>query len=84
MKKIEIELTRELLSMASEEFSNHTCNDVSDEFFKDWSFMDKQVFMKEFHEWQGDADDYDSENFNYIPDWLLMDFLADKLKTINT
>lgn len=67
MNDKEKSLAANLLNIASDEFGNHGCNDVSEQVFKDWSLNERQKFVKEFHEWNGDPDEY-NENFLHIPD----------------
>ena len=78
MKQIEKELASKLLEYASDEFSNHGCNDIDKSFWKGWTKKDKQLFVKEYHDWNGDPEEYD-EKCLYLSDWAVMSFLADKL-----
>ena len=79
MKDKEKLLAAKFLEEASDEFSNHGCNDVSKSFFKGWSLEERQTFVKEYHEWNGDLEEYDSEELD-LPDFGIMSFLAAKLK----
>ena len=71
-------LAAKLLEIASEKFGNYICNDVDESIFSDWTIRQRQEFVKEFHKWNGDPEEYD-ENFMHIPDYALMDFMAHKL-----
>ena len=63
-------LSAKLLDTASDEFSNHGCNDLS----KDVQALITPEILKDIKKW---LDDYDIQ---YVPDWLLMNYLRDKLK----
>jgi len=67
-------LSAKMLKMASESFSNNGCNDLSDEV----SELIDDALMKQIRDWYGD-EDYPSEP-SQVADWMLMDFLKDKLK----
>lgn len=79
MKDNEKRLASSLLKDAAHVFSNHGCNDVDESHYDGWTKEDRQQFVKEFHDWNGDPEEYDPEQLD-LPDWLLMDFLAFKLK----
>ena len=59
-----------------EELSGHGCNDW--EFPSDWTKKEKRQFVKEFHEWNGDPEEY-NENFLHLQDSSIMHFLSVKL-----
>jgi hypothetical protein len=82
MNRNEKTLISNLLKLASEEFSNHGCNDVEEDFWQGWTKEERQSFVKEYHEWNGDPDEYD-ENFLNLPDYAIMKFLAYKLLKTN-
>ncbi len=67
-----------MLELASNEFSNHGCNDVEDSVYEGWTKEERQQFVKEFHDWNGDPDEYDP-NFLHLGDSTIMAFLAYKL-----
>ena len=75
----QFKLAADLLDIASEEFSNHVCNDIPDEIYRGWTIKERQSFVKEYHEWNGDPKEYDPDHI-YLPDWAVMSFLAHKLK----
>jgi len=79
MKEHEKILAVKMLELASENFSNHCCNDVDEKVYRSWTPEERKQFVKEYHEWNGDPEEYD-ENFLYLPDFAIMDFLAYKLK----
>jgi len=66
------------LNLASDEFGNHGCNDVEQSVWNNWTIEERQQFVKEFHEYNGDPEEYDP-NFLYLPDFVLMGFLSHKL-----
>ena len=80
MNKKEKRLIAELLGMASNEFSNHGCNDLDWLVFKDWTLKEKKELIKEFCEYNGNPDESEIFNLAWIGDSSLMDFFAHKLK----
>jgi hypothetical protein len=66
-------LCGQLLRQASEEFSNHGCNDWN--FPPDWTLEERQEFVKAMHEDNGSPEEYDPEHL-HVPDWWVMSFLA--------
>lgn len=78
MTQKEKELTAKMLELASNEFSNHGCNDVEDSVYEGWTLEERRQFVKEFHEWNGDPEEY-NENFLHLGDSTLMSFLGYKL-----
>jgi hypothetical protein len=79
MKNHEKNLAATFLRLASEAFGNNACNDVDESVFKDWTKEQRQEFCKEFRIWNGDPEEYDPE-WLYLPDYAIMDFLADKIQ----
>jgi len=63
-------LIAKLLSNASDEFSNHGCNDLS----KDVKELITPELLNDIQQWLGD-----DITINNIPDWMLMKYLSDKL-----
>lgn len=79
MKKKELLLAAKLLDESADIYSNNGCNDW--EFPKTWSQEERRAFMREYHEWNGDLDEFDpSLPIKYAPDFAVMRFLAHKLK----
>lgn len=77
-------ILNEMLKLASYEFGTHGCNDVKEVVWKDWTKEDRIAFVKEYHDWNGDPEEFNSK-YLHLPDFALMDFLAHKLlKTIDT
>lgn len=76
----DLRLTATLLRQASEEFSNHGANEVSESLFEKWHPEYRKRFVQDFHKWNGTEDEFDSENLS-IPDYALMSFLAHRLET---
>ena len=69
-------IASKLLDQASEQFSNHGCNDLDKEVLAVITNKDKltEDVRKYF-----DDDGY-PENATQIADWSLMDYISDKLK----
>ena len=44
-----------------------------------WTLEERQQFVKEFHEWNGDPEEYE-ETFLHLGDSTIMSFLAAKLE----
>ena len=86
MNKKEKELTAKLLDMASEEFGNHGCNEVGKSFWSGWTTGEVRQFIDEYHQWNGDSDEWNEENYGLdgyiysLGDSQIMSFLAYKLK----
>lgn len=78
MTKKEIHITAMLLRMASDEFSNHGCNDLPSYFWDGWTKEERQKLVKEYYTWNRSPKDYDPNHLE-ISDSSLMSFLADKL-----
>jgi len=81
MKNKEFRLAAKLLEMADEEFGNHVCNDVYESFWDGWEKEERQEFVKQYHEWNGDPEEFDP-NFLLLPDYAIMGFLAHKLRVL--
>jgi hypothetical protein len=79
MTKNELKLASRLLKMAAKEFSKHGCNDIPEEFWKTWILEERKDFIRSYYECNGELDDY-NENHLHLGDFVLMDFLADKLR----
>lgn len=72
-----LKLAGKLLEKASEEFSNHGCNDWK--FPVDWTVEERREIVKKMYEENGDPENYDPKHL-HVPDWWIMSFLADQLK----
>lgn len=81
MTNNELKLASLLLDKASKEFGRHGCNDVDKNFYSGWSIEERKKFVKEYHDYNGDPEEYD-ENFLHIPDFALMGYLSHKLGNI--
>ena len=79
LTKKELALASKMLELASEKFGNHGCNDVDNDVYKGWTTEERQDFVKQFHEWNGDPEEYNETHLR-LPDFCLMDILAAKLK----
>lgn len=79
MNKKEKELASRMLEIAGELFANRNCNDVDDSVYDGWTHEERCGFVKEYHDWNGDPEEYD-ESYLHLPDFAIMDFLAYKLK----
>lgn len=79
ISKKELALAAKMLELASEQFSNHGCNDVDENVYDGWTLEERQQFVKEFHEWNGDPEEYE-ETFLHLGDSTIMSFLAAKLE----
>jgi hypothetical protein len=71
-------LAASLLELASEEFSNHGCNDW--EFPVGWSPAECHDFVRRYCDWNGDPSEYDASREPSLPDWAVMRFLAAKIE----
>jgi hypothetical protein len=64
-----------MLEMASDEFANHSCNDLSDSVIK--IAKTDPNFLTDYRKWYDD--DEFPESLDSIPDWGIMDYLVDKI-----
>ena len=69
-------LAAQMLNDYCDSLSDNCCNDW--EYPEDWTLEEKQQFNKDFHDWNGDPEEYDSE-FLSIPDFSVAGFLAAQL-----
>jgi len=74
----EKKLTAHFLELAADEFGNHGCNNVEERVWAGWTIEERQQFVKEFYESNGDPENYDP-NFLHLHDYAIMSFLAKKL-----
>jgi len=79
MNDKEKQLAAEFLELAGDKFSNHGCNDVEESFWEGWTLEERQQFVKEYHDYNGDPEEYNPD-FIDLPDWAIMKFLAYKLE----
>lgn len=70
-------LAADMLDMAVNAFSAHTCNDFL--FPDEWTLEEKQEFVKSYYEWIGSPEEYDPQHL-FLPDYAVMEFLADLLR----
>lgn len=72
-----------LASKMLEEFSDilagRGCNDFN--FPDSWTEEEKEVFVRDFHVWNGDPEEFDKDNW-YISNFCVAMFLSEKLKSI--
>lgn len=66
-----------MLDEAEEALGNRCCNDF--EFPECWSEKEKIDFVKEFHDYNGDPEEF-NESHLYIADFCAFGLLAHKLK----
>lgn len=76
----ETKILDELIERASDEMSNHGCND-----FDLGEYLTKREIndlVKDYHKWNGDPEEYDAklDNRYALPDWALLKFLYQRLK----
>ena len=80
MNPKEIKLAKHFFRMAIDEFDNHGCNDVNERVYEGWTIEERRKFVKEFHEYNGDPEEY-NENFLYLGDTSIMGLLLHKITT---
>jgi len=78
MKKVILLLASKMLEMASEEFSNNSCNDLENNVLEILKTVDETEFCEQMQKWMKDFE-Y-PEGFEQIQDSTLMNFLSFKLK----
>ncbi len=72
----EAALVVQFLNEYSDELGNNGCNDWK--FPPEWSQSEKETFVKEYHDYNGDPQEFDLTNLN-LPDFAVASFLAYKL-----
>ena len=80
MNKVLLKLTAKMLEVASEEFSNHGCNDLYEDTWEsaDMGQSDKDELLKDMRETSG-YDEDDLPCLDSVGDTQLMDYLRKKL-----
>jgi hypothetical protein len=81
MTRNEAKLVSELLKIASDKLSRHSCNDVDSSIFGDMSKIELQNLAMEIEKCNGTPEDYDPDyDASTYEDWILMDYFANKIK----
>jgi hypothetical protein len=75
LKSYERKLIAMLLDLASDQYSNHGCNDFDLSFLPD---KERQSLLKAIEEWNGTPEDYDPTR-KVGADWVLMRYLGEKI-----
>jgi len=78
MNDKEKKLAAYCLKEASYEYGQHGCNDVDERVWDGWTKEERQQFVKDFYEHNGDPENY-NPNFLHLPDYCIMGFLAHKI-----
>ena len=81
-KENAINLISKLLGIAGDKFSNHGCNDLGEDFWKGISTEEKLSLYKEYHEWNGDPEEYNPECIGYLGDSALMHYFSESMGKI--
>jgi len=77
MTNNEKKLASKMLELLSDILGKRGCNDF--EFPESWSEDEVKSFVKDFHEWNGDPEEF-SEDRLYIQDYSVAGLLSEKLK----
>lgn len=87
MTKLQKKLAAYFLELASEEFSNHGCNDIDSDAIDivlQMTNSERTKFCKEYHKYNRDDEETDIEDAQTemlnMSDWEYMSFLAYKLE----
>jgi len=80
MTEKELKLASKFLVIAANEFGGHGCNDVPEKIWSGWTKEERQKFVKEYHEYNGDTNEYNPD-FLHLDDYVIMGFLAHKILT---
>lgn len=75
MNDKELKLTAEMLEEYAERLGNDCCNDYC--FPDDWTKAERVQFVKEFHDWNGDPEEFDGSD--YISNHCVVSLLAYKI-----
>ena len=76
MNNKEKSIASDMLYILSDMMGNSFCNDWN--FPIHWSEDEKATFVKEFHEWNGDPENFDV-NHLVVPDFGVAAFLSSKM-----
>jgi hypothetical protein len=79
LTKKEMLLIAHLLEIASDKFSNHGCNDMDEEIMNQFTSDEKDELSKQYHDWNGDPEEFTPGLF-WLGDDSLMSLFAAKLK----
>jgi len=81
MNSNEDKLAAALLDLASEQFSNHGCNDFRISEHVDMTADEMRALDLAMHVWNGDPHEHDpNADHDYQSDFFLMSYLAAKLR----
>jgi len=82
MLKAEMKLAARLLKRAADEFSNHGCNDMSNEDFEGLTPEELEELRGVYNEFlkNDPSGHWDISDVRYTMDWLWMSILAKKLE----
>lgn len=73
----ELEILDQFLDELSDRFRNDGCNDW--DFPKNWTEEEKRKFVKEFHAWNGDPEEY-NPNFLVLMNFSALSMIRRRLK----
>ena len=77
-------LASKMLADASDIYSNHGCNDLTDDVIALLALnVDEKTLCAKIRTWNGDETENWPESFAHIGDSTLMHFLADELKLMS-
>ena len=79
----ELKLAQYFMERASEEFGRNICNDIDDVVWENWTVEERRKFVKDYHDWNGDPEDYDEEEL-HLPDFAIISFLSYRLEKISS
>jgi hypothetical protein len=77
--KNEKELTIKMLGVLSDILGDRCCNDFS--FPESWSKDEVTKFVKDYHDWNGDPEEFSEEDLN-LPDFGVVSLLSERLKAV--
>ncbi len=72
----ESQLVQDFLKEYADRLGRDGCNDWR--FPSDWTVLEKEEFVKSYHVWNGDPDEYDPKRLA-LPNFAVVDFLAYKI-----
>ncbi len=74
-------LASSLLRMAASEFGRHCSNDMDKSLTDHWTIAQRENFVREYGQYNGDPENWQTlKDFDRLPDFAFMGFLAYKLK----
>lgn len=74
MPKVSKKKLKRLYSEMENRIYARGCHDLEDSVYKDWTEKERKSFVKKYHQFNGDPEEYDPK-YLHIPDFAVQAFL---------